>query len=151
MTNETKAPKATKAVNYTTAQESAINTLMLTVTDYESQQIAIDSLQVATGKAKRSLVAKISTMSRSDAYTFTYHKKPALTKEGKAVSHKADMITLLAGLCESSDDALSSLDKGTKNALNIVINTIQRLTTVLNEIDAVDFEDAPDNVSKQAI
>ena len=144
----------TKTANYTEAQEKTIIAAMLENTDHASQAESVLLLAAGLDKTVRSISAKMSSLSRNSDQGVTFYKKPtSTTKTGGKVERKSAKIEALAVLCESTSEKLDSLDKATKIALDIVIGTITRLQTEIddyNSVDTLSNEELPEMLKPQA-
>lgn len=104
-TQYTKEIAMTTAVNYTADQTAKM------VFDYKAG-VAVEAIAVELGKSVRSVVAKLS---REGAYV-------AKGKTAAATNRitKSDLVSSIADLIGSNSEALVTLEKASKEALEIV-------------------------------
>ena len=106
---------ATKTVNYTAEQESAI---LAMANGGKLNSIDAEKLAEQFGKTVKSVVAKLSRMG-------VYQKKEYTTKTGEAVVKKNELADKLAEICDLTEAETTSLEKATKTALAKIIAKLE--------------------------
>ena len=100
---------ATKTVNYTPEQTKAI------VEAYQAGQ-TVEAIAGETGKSTRSIVAKLS---REGVY------KAKTKARGEHAPRKAELITEIAHAIGTSEELIESLEKATREALELIVKAVK--------------------------
>lgn len=102
---------ATKTANYTAEQTAKL------VADYKAG-VSVEAIAQELDKSVRSVVAKLS---REGVYT----PKTKL-KDMNAPVRKADLIAKIAHSIDANEELLESLEKATKEALELLADALER-------------------------
>ena len=109
---------ATKTVNYTADQETAILAMAQAAETGKLTNTDAEKLAEQFGKTVKSVVAKLSRMG-------VYQKKEYTTKTGEAVVKKNALADKLAEICDLTEAETTSLEKATKTALAKIIAKLE--------------------------
>jgi hypothetical protein len=101
--------EATKT-NYTPEQTTKI------VSDYQAG-VAVEAIAASLGKSTRSIVAKLA---REGVY------KAKTKTKGEQVTRKSDLIAEIAVSIGTSEELIESLDKATKETLELIAKAVKQ-------------------------
>jgi len=108
---------STKAVNYSDADVAQMTETYLAATDADSRKAAVASIAKELGKNVKSVIAKLS---REGVYV----KLAKVTKTGKAVTRKEDIVKSLASQLDLDFANIKSLGKATKADLETLLEAV---------------------------
>lgn len=104
----------TKVVNYTPEMTATMKAAYVAAPTKDT----VAALALQFGKTTKSIVAKLSREG-------VYKKAEYVTKAGTPPIKKDAMVTVIAGLIGSTDEALDGLEKAPKNALALIANALK--------------------------
>lgn len=137
-----------KNVNYTAAQNAIIlaaaaaagGTLNLEIAKSLAADPRMNHPETGEPRGYRSIVAKIGVMERSGE-AVKYERKGPVTKDGKPVTKKTDLIGRIADLVGVQASKLDGMDKSPKLALETVVAGIAAVVAERDELLGEDGED----------
>ena len=107
-----------KNVNYTPEMEARAIEVYDPNADQETRDAQVDALSNEFNRTRRSVISKLSRLG-------VYKAKEYQTKKGDRPVSKAALVANIASICGVDEDTVGSLEKATKNALNVVVNNLR--------------------------